>query len=106
MGALPDDMILIINLKTLNEMCDYILFSLYCLYNSKNSDMKLANLIEGKMTWRETCPKKKFINSEEFNKFEKSMNYFEKLNFLVVNLEITRKSKYYFRKSLIIFYFL
>ena len=90
-GVLPDDMILIINLKTLNEICNYILFSLYCLYNSKNSDMKLTNLIEGKMTWREACPKKKFINSEEFNKFEKAMNYLEKLNFFsCFNLEITK----------------
>ena len=79
-GVLPDDMILVINLKTLNEICDYILFSLYCLYNSKNSDTKLLNLIEGKMQWREACIKKKFLTSEELNKFEKTMNYLETLN--------------------------
>ena len=67
-GVLPADMILVINIRTLNEICDYILFSLYCLYNSKNSETKLINLLEGKMTWREACPKKKFTNSDEFNK--------------------------------------
>ena len=89
-GILPEDMILIINLKTLNEICDYILFSLYCLYNSKNADSKLSNLIEGKMTWREACTKKKFT-SEEYSKFEKAMNYLETLNcFSCFNLEITK----------------
>jgi hypothetical protein len=90
-GVLPADMILVVNLRTLNEICDYILFSLYCLYNSKNSETKLTNLLEGKMTWREACPKKKFINSEELNKFEKAMNYLETLNcFSCFNLEITK----------------
>ena len=90
-GVLPADMILVINIRTLNEICDYILFSLYCLYNSKNSETKLINLLEGKMTWREACPKKKFINSDEFNKFEKAMDYLETLNcFSCFNLEITK----------------
>ena len=90
-GVLPADMILVVNLRTLNEICDYILFSLYCLYNSKNSETKLTNLLEGKMTWREACPKKKFTNSEELNKFEKAMNYLETLNcFSCFNLEITK----------------
>ena len=90
-GVLPADMILVVNLRTLNEICDYILFSLYCLYNSKNSETKLTNLLEGKMSWREACPKKKFTNSEELNKFEKAMNYLETLNcFSCFNLEITK----------------
>ena len=78
-GVLPDDMILVIYLKTLNEICDYILFSLYFLYNSKNSDTKLLSLIERKMQWREACTKK-ILTIEELNKFEKTMNYLETLN--------------------------
>ena len=90
-GVLPADMILVINLKTLNEICDYILFSLYCLYNSKNSETKLTKLLLGQMSWREACPKKKFTNTEELNKFEKAMNYLETLTcFSCFNLEITK----------------
>ena len=90
-GVLPADMILIINLTTLNEICEYILFSLYCLYNSRNSEQKLAQLLEGQLPWREACTKKKFNNSEELNRFEKAMSYFETLNcFSCFNLEITK----------------
>ena len=90
-GSLPEDMVLVINIKTLNEICDYILFSLYCLYNSKGPDAKLAKLLEGQMGWKEACEKKRFINSEELNKFEKAMNYLETLNrFSCFNLEITK----------------
>ena len=90
-GVLPADMILIINLTTLNEICEYILFSLYCLYNSKNYEQKLAQLLEGQLPWREACTKKKFNNSDELNKFEKAMSYFETLNcFSCFNLEITK----------------
>ena len=90
-GILPEDMVLVINLKTLNEICEYILFSLFCLYNSKGPDAKLAQLLEGQMGWREACEKKKFINSEELNKFEKAMKYLETLNrFSCFNLEITK----------------
>ena len=90
-GALPGDMVLVINLRTLNEICDYILFSLYCLYNSKNSETKLLNLIEGKMPWREACTKKKFLTSDELSKFERAMNYLETLScFSCFNLEITK----------------
>ena len=89
-GILPSDMVFIINEKTLNETCDYILFSLYCLYNSKNSETKLAQLIEGKMPWREACLKKTFKNDER-NRFEKSMIYLETLNcFSCFKLEITK----------------
>ena len=90
-GVLPEDMILVINSHTLNEICEYILFSLYCLYNSKNPEQKLAKLIEGQMPWREACTKKKFNSSEELNKFEKAMVYLETLNcFSCFNLEITK----------------
>ena len=90
-GVLPADMVLIINLTTLNEICEYILFCLYCLYNSKNYEQKLAKLIEGQMPWREACTPKKYNNSEEMNKFEKAMNYLETLNyFSCFNLEITK----------------
>ena len=90
-GTLPADMILVINLETLNEICDYILFSLFCLYNSKNSEAKLIKLIEGQMPWREACLKKNFKSSEELTKFEKAMNYLETLNrFSCFNLEITK----------------
>ena len=84
-------MILILNLKTLEEICDYILFSLNCLYSNKNVDVKLANLIAGTMTWREACTKKYYSNSAEFSKFEKAMNYLETLNcFSCFNLEFTK----------------
>ena len=90
-GTLPADMILILNLKTLEEICDYILFSLNCLYSNKNVDVKLANLIAGTMTWREACTKKYYSNSAEFSKFEKAMNYLETLNcFSCFNLEFTK----------------
>ena len=90
-GVLPADMVLILNLKTLNEICDYILFSLYCLYSGKNADNKLAYLITGNMSWREACAKKKFENSEELNKYEKAMTYLETLNcFSCFNLEFTK----------------
>ena len=93
-GVLPADMILIINLKTLNEICDYILFSLFCLYNNRNAETKLAQLIEGKIAWREACYKKKFLNSKELNKFEKSMIFLETLNcFSCFKLEITKNLK-------------
>ena len=93
-GVLPADMIFIINLKTLNEICDYILFSLSCLYNNKNAETKLAQLIEGKIAWREACYKKKFLNSKELNKFEKSMIFLETLNcFSCFKLEITKNLK-------------
>lgn len=93
-GVLPADMVLVLNLRTLNEICDYILFSLYCLYNSKNVDTKLAGLITGNMSWREACTKKNYINSEELNKFEKAMNYLETLNcFSCFNLEFTKNLK-------------
>jgi len=90
-GTLPADMILAINLRTLNEICDYLLFSLYCLYNSKNYEAKLTKLFVGQIPWREACMKKKFLNSEEYSKFEKAMNYLETLNcFSCFNLEITK----------------
>ena len=90
-GTLPADMILILNLKTLEEICDYILFSLNCLYSNKNVDVKLANLIAGTMSWREACTKKYYSNSAEFSKFEKAMNYLETLNcFSCFNLEFTK----------------
>ena len=90
-GVLPADMILVINLTTLNEICEYILFSLYCLYNSRNYEQKLAQLLEGQLPWREACTKKKFNNSDELNKFERAMSYFETLNcFSCFNLEITK----------------
>ena len=90
-GTLPADMILVINLRTLNEICDYLLFSLYCLYNSKNYEAKLTKLLVGQIPWREACMKKKFLNSEEYSKFEKAMNYLETLNcFSCFNLEITK----------------
>ena len=89
-GVLPSDMVFIINVKTLNETCDYILYSLYCLYNSKSPDIKLTQLIEGKITWREACLKKNFKN-DEFNKFEKAMIFLETLNcFSCFKLEITK----------------
>ena len=77
-GVLPADMVLILNLRTLNEICDYILFSLNCLYNTKNVDAKLTSLIAGNMSWREACTKKNYANSEELSKFERAMNYLEK----------------------------
>jgi hypothetical protein len=90
-GVLPENMILIINLKTLNEICDYLLFSLYCLYNSKNSEQKLTSLLQGQMSWRDACMKKKFINSDEYNKYEKAMGYLDTLCcFSCFNLEITK----------------
>ena len=51
-GVLPDDMVFVLNLKILNKICHYILFSLYCLYNSKNVDSKLIALITGNISWR------------------------------------------------------
>ena len=93
-GVLPADMVLILNLQTLNEICDYILFSLHCLYSGKNVDTKLTNLILGKMSWREACAKKNYVNSDELNKFEKAMNYLETLNcFSCFNLEFTKNLK-------------
>ena len=93
-GVLPADMVLILNSRTLNEICDYILFSLHCLYNTRNVDTKLTNLINGNMTWRDACTKKNFGNSEEFSKFEKAMNYLETLNcFSCFNLEFTKNLK-------------
>ena len=90
-GVLPGDMILRINITTLNEICEYLLFSLYCLYNGKNPDQKLTNLLLGKIPWREACMKKKFLSNEEYNKFEKAMSYLETLNcFSCFNLEITK----------------
>ena len=90
-GILPQDMVLILNLKTLNEICDYILFSLYCLYNSKNPEQKLTSLLLGQITWRDACLKKKFLNSDEYSKYEKAMSYLETLNcFSCFNLEITK----------------
>ena len=87
-------MVLILNLQTLNEICDYILFSLHCLYSGKNVDTKLTNLILGKMSWREACAKKNYVNSDELNKFEKAMNYLETLNcFSCFNLEFTKNLK-------------
>ena len=32
-GVLPADMVFVLNLKILNKICHYILFSLYCLNN-------------------------------------------------------------------------
>ena len=94
-GVLPENMILIINLKTLNEICDYLLFSLYCLYNSKNSEQKLTSLLQGQMSWRDACMKKKFINSDEYNKYEKAMSYLDTLCcFSCFNLEITKNLSY------------
>ena len=93
-GVLPADMVLILNLQTLNEICDYILYSLSCLYSGKNADTKLAYLITGNMSWREACAKKKFENSEELNKFEKAMTYLDTLNcFSCFNLEFTKNLK-------------
>ena len=93
-GVLPADMVLILNLKTLDEICDYILFSLHCLYNTKNVDAKLTSLISGTMSWRDACTKKYFSNSVEFSKFEKAMNYLETLNcFSCFNLELTKHLK-------------
>ena len=93
-GVLPADMVLILNLRTLNEICDYILFSLNCLYNTKNVDAKLTSLIAGNMSWREACTKKNYVNSEELSKFEKAMNYLETLNcFSCFNLEFTKNLK-------------
>ena len=93
-GILPADMVLILNLRTLNEICDYILFSLHCLYSTKNSDAKLTSLITGKMTWREACTKKNYVNSEEISKFERAMNYLDTLNcFSCFNLEFTKNLK-------------
>jgi len=93
-GVLPADMVLILNLRTLNEICDYILFSLNCLYNTKNVDAKLTSLISGNMSWREACTKKNYVNSEELSKFEKAMNYLETLNcFSCFNLEFTKNLK-------------
>ena len=93
-GVLPADMVLILNLRTLNEICDYILFSLHCLYNTKNVDSKLISLITGKMTWREACTKKTYTSSQELSKFEKAMNYLDTLNcFSCFNLEFTKHIK-------------
>ena len=93
-GVLPADMVLILNLRTLNEICDYILFSLNCLYNTKNVDAKLTSLIAGNMSWREACTKKNYANSEELSKFERTMNYLETLNcFSCFNLEFTKNLK-------------
>ena len=93
-GILPDNMIFILNLRTLNEICDYILFSLYCLYNTKNVDNKMTQLIKGNMTWREACTKKNYSNSEEFTKFEKAMKYLDTLNcFSCFNVEFTKNLK-------------
>ena len=93
-GVLPADMVLILNLRTLNEICDYILFSLNCLYNTKNVDAKLTSLIAGNMSWREACTKKNYANSEELSKFERAMNYLETLNcFSCFNLEFTKNLK-------------
>ena len=90
-GVLPENMILIINLKTLNEICDYLLFSLYCLYNAKNPEQKLTSLLQGQISWRDACMKKKFLNSDEYNKYEKAMGYLETLCcFSCFNLEITK----------------
>ena len=90
-GVLPADMVLILNSRTLNEICDYILFSLHCLYSTKSVDTKLISLIEGNMTWRDACAKKIYINSEELSKFERAMNYLETLNcFSCFNLEFTK----------------
>ena len=93
-GVLPADMVLILNLRTLNEICDYILFSLNCLYNTKNVDAKLTSLFAGNMSWREACTKKNYANSEELSKFERAMNYLETLNcFSCFNLEFTKNLK-------------
>ena len=93
-GVLPADMVLKLNIRTLSEIRDYILFSLHCLYSNKNAETKLACLISGSMTWRETCTKKSYLNSEEFSKFEKAMNYLETLNcFSCYNLEFTQNLK-------------
>ena len=93
-GVLPADMVLKLNLRTLSEIRDYILFSLHCLYNTKNYEAKLTNLILGNMTWREACTKKNYVNSEELSKFEKAMNYLETLNcFSCYNLEFTQNLK-------------
>ena len=93
-GVLPDNMIFILNLRTLNEICDYILFSLYCLYNTKNTDNKLTQLINGNMTWREACTKKNYSNSEEFSKFERAMKYLDTLSYFnSFNIEFTKNLK-------------
>ena len=93
-GVLPADMVLKLNLRTLSEIRDYILFSLHCLYNTKNYEAKLTNLILGNMSWREACTKKNYANSEELSKFEKAMNYLETLNcFSCYNLEFTQSLK-------------
>ena len=93
-GVLPENMIFVLNLRTLNEICDYILFSLFCLYNTKNVDNKLTELIKGNMSWREACTKKNYLNSEEFSKFEKSMKYLDTLNcFSCFNVEFTKNLK-------------
>ena len=90
-GVLPADMILVLNIKTLGEVCTYVLYALSCLFNGKNPDTKLMQLIEGKMGWREACMKKKFVGTDDVNRFEKTMTYLETLNcFSCFNLEISR----------------
>ena len=109
-GTLPEDLILVINLKNLYEICDYIAFSLNCIYKTKNSDTKIMKLIQGEMSWKDACTKTNFKNNDEVIKLDKCVSFLDTINcFNCFNLELTKdlneNQDVYFEKILLFYLF-